>query len=82
MPHVEILPVLGSVRDRKRFQNVVKHFSVQTIYHSAAYKHVPLVEYNNSEGVLNNTFGTLIAAEVALAEKVETFVLKIGRAHV
>ena len=75
MPHVEILPVLGSVRDRKRLQNVVKHFSVQTIYHAAAYKHVPLVEYNNSEGVLNNTFGTLIAAEVALAEKVETFVL-------
>ena len=75
MPHVEILPVLGSVRDRKRFQDVVKHFSVQTIYHAAAYKHVPLVEYNNSEGVLNNTFGTLIAAEVALAEKVETFVL-------
>ena len=75
MPHVEILPVLGSVRDRKRFQNVVKHFSVQTIYHAAAYKHVPLVEYNNSEGVLNNTFGTLIAAEVALVEKVETFVL-------
>ena len=75
MPHVEILPVLGSVRDRKRFQNVVKHFSVQTIYHAAAYKHVPLVEYNNTEGVLNNTFGTLIAAEVALAEKVETFVL-------
>ena len=75
MPHVEILPVLGSVRDRKRLQNVIKHFSVQTIYHAAAYKHVPLVEYNNSEGVLNNTFGTLIAAEVALAEKVETFVL-------
>ena len=75
LPHVEILPVLGSVRDRKRFQDVVKHFSVQTIYHAAAYKHVPLVEYNNSEGVLNNTFGTLIAAEVALAEKVETFVL-------
>ena len=75
MSHVEILPVIGSVRDRNRFQNVVKHFSVQTIYHSAAYKHVPLVEYNNSEGVLNNTFGTLIAAEVALAEKVETFVL-------
>ena len=75
MSHVEILPVIGSVRDRNRFQNVVKHFSVQTIYHAAAYKHVPLVEYNNSEGVLNNTFGTLIAAEVALAEKVETFVL-------
>ena len=75
MSHVEILPILGSVKDRKRFQNVVKHFSVQTIYHAAAYKHVPLVEYNNSEGVLNNTFGTLIAAEVALAEKVETFVL-------
>ena len=73
--NIEILPILGSVRDRMRFQNIVKHFSVQTIYHTAAYKHVPLVEYNNAEGILNNTFGTLVAAEVALAEKVETFVL-------
>jgi len=72
---IEIIPVLGSVRNRVRFQAILEHFSVQTVYHSAAYKHVPLVEYNNSEGVLNNIFGTLIAAEVSIASKVETFVL-------
>ena len=48
---------------------------IQTVYHAAAYKHVPLVEYNNSESVLNNTFGTKIVAEVAIDAKVETFVL-------
>jgi FlaA1/EpsC-like NDP-sugar epimerase len=48
---------------------------VQTIYHAAAYKHVPLVEYNQSQGVLNNAIGTMFAAEAAIAEKVETFVL-------
>jgi FlaA1/EpsC-like NDP-sugar epimerase len=71
----DILPILGSVRDRKRLERICKHFGIQTIYHAAAYKHVPLVEYNNSEGVLNNTFGTKIVAEVAIAAKVETFVL-------
>jgi len=75
MPYVDILPILGSVRDRERLEKICKHFGVQTIYHAAAYKHVPLVEYNNSEGVLNNTFGTKIVAEVAIAAKVETFVL-------
>jgi len=72
---IEIIPVLGSVRNKVRFQAILECFSVQTVYHSAAYKHVPLVEYNNSEGVLNNIFGTLIAAEVSIASKVETFVL-------
>ena len=75
MPYVDILPILGSVRDRERLEKICKHFGVQTIYHAAAYKHVPLVEYNNSEGVLNNTFGTKIVAEAAIAAKVETFVL-------
>jgi FlaA1/EpsC-like NDP-sugar epimerase len=75
VPYADILPILGSVRDRERLEKICKHFGVQTIYHAAAYKHVPLVEYNNSEGVLNNTFGTKIVAEVAIAAKVETFVL-------
>ena len=75
IPYVDIFPILGSVRDRKRLEKICKHFGVQTIYHAAAYKHVPLVEFNNSEGVLNNTFGTKIVAEVAIATKVETFVL-------
>jgi FlaA1/EpsC-like NDP-sugar epimerase len=75
MSNIDILPILGSVRDRQRLEKICKHFSVQTIYHAAAYKHVPLVEYNNSEAVLNNTFGTKIVAEVAIATKVESFVL-------
>jgi FlaA1/EpsC-like NDP-sugar epimerase len=48
---------------------------VQTIYHAAAYKHVPMVEFNNTEGVTNNVFGTLSCAQVAIDENVETFVL-------
>ena len=75
MPYANIMPILGSVKDRERLEKICKHFGVQTIYHAAAYKHVPLVEFNNSEGVLNNTFGTKIVAEVAIAAKVETFVL-------
>jgi len=75
MPYASIFPILGSVQDRGRLEKICKHFGVQTIYHAAAYKHVPLVEYNNSEGVLNNTFGTKIIAEVAIDAKVETFVL-------
>jgi len=75
MSYIDILPILGSVRDRQRLEKICKHFGVQTIYHAAAYKHVPLVEYNNSEAVLNNTFGTKIVAEVAIATKVESFVL-------
>ena len=72
---IEVFAILGSVRDRDRFQATIGHYGVQTIYHAAAYKHVPLVEFNSSEGVLNNIIGTRIAAEVAINEKVETFVL-------
>ena len=56
-------------------KDVFNYYEVQTIYHAAAYKHVPLVEYNQSQGVLNNAIGTMLAAEAAIAEKVETFVL-------
>ena len=73
--NTEIISVLGSVRDRARLNSIFKRFSVQTIYHAAAYKHVPLVEYNPSEGVLNNSIGSMIIAESAIGANVDTFVL-------
>jgi len=73
--NIEIYPVIGSVRDFNRMKDIFNYYEVQTIYHAAAYKHVPLVEYNQSQGVLNNAIGTMLAVEAAIAEKVETFVL-------
>jgi len=67
--------VLGSVTHRRRVEAVLCSFNVQTIYHAAAYKHVPLVEHNPIEGVVNNLFGTWRSAEAAIAANVETFVL-------
>ncbi len=72
---VEILPLLGSVQRQRRIHAVMKAFKVQTVYHAAAYKHVPLVEYNVVEGVRNNIFGTLYTVQAAISAKVETFVL-------
>ena len=56
---MDIYPILGSVNNKSRLTNVFERFSVDTIYHAAAYKHVPMVEFNNTEGVNNNIFGTL-----------------------
>jgi len=75
IPSIKILPMLGSVCNTKRLNQIIKRFDVHTIYHTAAYKHVPMVEYNNSEGVSNNVFGTLNCAQVAIDNGVETFVL-------
>ena len=72
---VEIIPILGSVTHQHRIEVVLQLYSVETIYHAAAYKHVPLVEYNMAEGVMNNVFGTLRMAEAARKVGVETFVL-------
>lgn len=72
---IEIYPVLGSVNNRSRLNNVFKKFNVNTIYHTAAYKHVPMVEYNTNEGVDNNILGTLNCAQVSISNDVETFVL-------
>jgi FlaA1/EpsC-like NDP-sugar epimerase len=60
---------------RRRCETVMRSFGVQTVYHAAAYKHVPLVEHNVIEGVQNNVFGTLHTAEAAVAAGVELFVL-------
>lgn len=73
--HVELHPVVGSVQKQGRMTQVMKSFDVETVYHAAAYKHVPLVEQNVIEGVRNNVFGTWYSAEAAIAAQVETFVL-------
>lgn len=72
---VQVVPIMGSVQRQSLLENVMRAFSVQTVYHAAAYKHVPLVEFNVTEGVLNNIFGTHCAAEAAINTAVETFVL-------
>ena len=70
-----IVPLLGSVQHKNRLLIIMRTFGVQTIYHAAAYKHVPVVEHNVIEGVRNNIFGTLFVAEAAIEAQVETFVL-------
>lgn len=72
---VPVVPMLGSVLNQQRLTTICQHFSVQTIYHAAAYKHVPIVERNTSEGIRNNVFGTLSCAQAAIESGVETFVL-------
>ena len=72
---IKLIPILGTVQNQSRLEKVMQAFNVQTVYHAAAYKHVPLVEYNVVEGVRNNVFGTWYAAEAAIASGVETFVL-------
>jgi FlaA1/EpsC-like NDP-sugar epimerase len=70
-----IIPVIGSVLDKQRFEQACRTFSVETIYHAAAYKHVPLVEKNPLEAIRNNILGTLTAAQAAIECNVDTFVL-------
>lgn len=70
-----VIPLMGSVRDEKRMTEIIGAWSPATIYHAAAYKHVPLVEHNPTEGVLNNIFGTLTTAKIASRLNVKKFVL-------
>ncbi len=72
---VPVVPVLGSVLDEDKLLRVMRRFCVQTVYHAAAYKHVPMIEMNPAVGVWNNVFGTLHAAESACQCGVENFVL-------
>jgi len=72
---VKIQSILGDVRDQSRVKQVCETFGVETIYHAAAYKHVPLVEENPFEAVSNNIYGTLNCALAASKCKVKTFVL-------
>jgi len=72
---ITLVPILGSIRNFERLQEVMRAWRVNTVYHAAAYKHVPMVEYNVAEGILNNVFGTANAAQAAIKCNVENFVL-------
>ena len=71
----EIVPLLASVCDETRMHEIMNTWKPSTVYHAAAYKHVPLVEHNPAEGVRNNVWGTRMCAEAALRNKVRNFVL-------
>jgi FlaA1/EpsC-like NDP-sugar epimerase len=71
----EIIPLLGNTQDQKKLEMIFEVFKVDTIYHSAAYKHVPLVESNICEGVRNNVFSTLAVANAAVNKKISNLVL-------
>ena len=73
--NIVITPILSSVLDKDEVEHVCKSFSVQTIYHTAAYKHVPMIELNIFSGIENNIFGTLSCAQAAIAANVEVFIL-------
>jgi FlaA1/EpsC-like NDP-sugar epimerase len=72
---VQLVPLLGSVQDETRIDTILATWRPDTIYHAAAYKHVPLVEHNPAEGVRNNVFGTLTMAQLAKKHLVRDFVL-------
>jgi FlaA1/EpsC-like NDP-sugar epimerase len=72
---LRLVPILGSIRNADRLLDVMQTWKVDTIYHAAAYKHVPMVEHNIAEGVLNNLVGTLNTAQAAIRARVSNFVL-------
>ncbi|REF25603.1 FlaA1/EpsC-like NDP-sugar epimerase [Xenorhabdus cabanillasii] len=73
--NITLVPILGCVQDQHHLERVMTRFKIETVYHAAAYKHVPLVEYNVVNGVMNNIFGTLNCAKAAINSGVRKFVL-------
>jgi FlaA1/EpsC-like NDP-sugar epimerase len=72
---VELLPFLGSVLETEKCEKILRSFNVETVYHAAAYKHVPLVEHNPIDGIRNNALGTWSLAQAAVSAGVKRFVL-------
>lgn len=72
---IVLIPLLASVQDSDRIQDIMSTWHPDTVYHAAAYKHVPIVEHNPAEGIKNNVFGTLRMAQAALENEVSNFVL-------
>ena len=72
---IKIVPLLANVQDENKMNEILQTFNVETIYHAAAYKHVPLVEANICEGILNNVFGTYAVVKAAIKQQVSNFVL-------
>ncbi|WP_391528163.1 polysaccharide biosynthesis protein [Photorhabdus akhurstii] len=73
--NITITAILGDIKDSDKITRIINKFNINTIYHAAAYKHVPLVEMNTIEGINNNIFGTLSVAKAAVNQKVDKFVL-------
>ncbi|WP_019385319.1 polysaccharide biosynthesis protein [Acinetobacter venetianus] len=71
----EIIPILGTVQDQQKLERIIEQYHIQTVYHAAAYKHVPLVECNPIAGLKNNSIGTANSLNAAIKNGVETFVL-------
>ena len=71
---IELIPILGDVNNQKDFQNLLQSFKISTIYHTAAYKHVPMLEQNGIAGIRNNIFGTNSAISASIKANVECFV--------
>jgi FlaA1/EpsC-like NDP-sugar epimerase len=72
---IELVALLGNAHHKHRVREIMTTFAIQTVYHAAAYKHVPIVEHNMIEGIHNNIFATYNTAEAAMECRVETFVL-------
>lgn len=72
---IRVLPILGTIRNQSQLFDIMKTWHIDTVYHAAAYKHVPMVEHNISEGVMNNIIGTLNTAQAAMQARVSNFVL-------
>lgn len=71
---IQIVAVIGNVNNENNLFRIFQEYKIQTVYHAAAYKHVPIVEHNPFEGIINNTKGTYHCARAAISAKVETFV--------
>lgn len=74
-PELKKVPIIADVRDRERIKGIMDHFAPQVVFHAAAHKHVPLMEYQPIEAVKNNVLGTKTVAEEAAAHNIETFVM-------
>ncbi len=72
---IDLIPLIGSAQDRPFIKKIFDRFTVDTTYHAAAYKHVPLMEQNVMQCIANNVFGTFNMAELAIAAKVKHFIL-------
>ena len=72
---IEVIAIIGNVANQDSLSRIFKRYQIQTVYHAAAYKHVPIVEFNPFEGVMNNSKGTYHCVRAAIETKVETFVL-------
>lgn len=74
-PDLRIIPVMGNIRNTERIETVFREFTPDVVFHAAAYKHVPMMEYNPSEAVLNNVMGTKVLADAAHRCRVKNFVM-------